>query len=77
MKIDVYSHIIPKKCMDMINKHAGKKVPMMEAAPTLTNLEERFRIMDRFPDLMQVLVPSGQPLESALEPGVTAELEAR
>jgi len=74
MKIDIYAHVIPKKCMEIINKQTGKKVPMLEATPPLTNLEERFRIMDRFADLMQVLVPSGEPLECALEPKVTAEL---
>jgi predicted TIM-barrel fold metal-dependent hydrolase len=74
MQIDIYAHIVPKKCMDMIYEHASnKKVPMLEATPTLTNLEDRFRIMDRFDDLMQVLVPSGEPLELILEPKVAAE----
>ncbi len=75
MKIDIYSHIIPKKCMDMIYEHTNNmKFPMLEAVPTLTNLEDRFRIMDRFGDLMQMLVPSGDPLELILEPKVAAEL---
>ncbi len=76
MKIDIYAHVIPQKCMDLINKHVGRRLPMIEALPTLFDLEARFRIMDKFDDYSQVLIPSGPPLESFTDPKDTAELAA-
>ncbi len=64
MKIDIYAHIIPKKYGDRLYQHTRMKLPMLEGNPTLANLEDRFQIMDRFDDLAQVLIPSGQPIES-------------
>lgn len=74
MKIDIYAHIMPKKCSDMIHKHTNRKSPIQEAMTTLTDLEKRFQIMDRFGDLVQVLVPTGEPLELIGDSKVAAEL---
>lgn len=74
MQIDIYAHIIPSKIMDMFHKNTSVKLGMFDATPSLTNLDTRFRIMDRFGDMMQVLIPSAPPLEMMLTPQAATEL---
>jgi predicted TIM-barrel fold metal-dependent hydrolase len=67
MKIDIYSHILTEKYLDEVSKRvssslAGKK--MLETQPTLWNLEERFRMMDRYDGYTQVIMMTGLPIES-------------
>ncbi len=78
MKIDIFAHIIPQKFQDALFK---KKVTMdplilqqMRAIPTLTDVELRLRIMDRFDDLVQVLTLGGLSIESAVGPQDAVEL---
>lgn len=51
MKIDVFAHIAPQKFLDALLK----KKEIMELPPTLYNLDLRFKFMDRFEGLVQVL----------------------
>jgi predicted TIM-barrel fold metal-dependent hydrolase len=74
MKIDIYAHIVTEKYLDILHKHTSMKLSLMEATPTLVNLENRFRIMDRFEGLLQVLVPGVPPLELMDDPKVAIEL---
>lgn len=60
MKIDVYPHILPPKYKEAISKKlpaaAYKPFQLMaEPFPTLTDLDNRFRIMDKHQDLVQIL----------------------
>jgi aminocarboxymuconate-semialdehyde decarboxylase len=64
VKIDIYSHIVPKNYRDRLYEYIGGKYPMIERMPTLVNLEDRLRIMDRFEDLIQVAIPTSPPIES-------------
>jgi len=51
LKIDVFAHIAPQKFLDALLK----KVKLTENPPTLSNLDLRFKFMDKFEGLVQVL----------------------
>jgi len=52
MKIDIFSHIAPRKFLDVL----FTKTKIFEnPPPTLTDIEHRFRFMDRFEGLVQIL----------------------
>lgn len=69
MIIDVFAHILPPKYLEERNKRAGAKFTSQysrypSANPGLTNLDIRFRIMDKYPDLLQILTIAGPNVES-------------
>jgi predicted TIM-barrel fold metal-dependent hydrolase len=58
MKIDIFSHILPKKYMEAVTEILPSDSywqAMIQATPTLWDLESRFRIMDRY-GVTQILV---------------------
>ncbi len=66
MKIDVFPHILPPKYKDALYKSAPSGFyiqDVIETLPTLYDLEHRFRIMDKFEGLLQVLTLSSPPIE--------------
>jgi predicted TIM-barrel fold metal-dependent hydrolase len=76
MKIDIFPHILPVKY-----KEAFQKVNQSEAfskmhniIPTLSDLDYRFRIMDEYDGLMQVLTLSAPPVENFADPKQSVEL---
>jgi len=78
MKIDIFAHVLPKKCLDALE---SKKLPGrasilddVKAVPTLYDLDRRFRIMDKFPDLVQVISLSLPSIESVVGPEDTVEI---
>lgn len=61
MKIDIYSHLIPPKLKDLMFEKQ-KTIRELQTNVCLYDLESRFRVMDRYPDLVQVLtVPGATP----------------
>lgn len=75
MKIDIYAHIMPRKYVDRLAKHISNKASeVYESIRTLWNLEERFQIMDKYGDMMQVLTPTGPPVELVTQPKESSEL---
>ena len=82
MKIDIFPHILPPKYKDALFKELGgrlgedefSKVPV--AIPTLWDLDYRFRVMDQFDDLMQVLTIAmlNDPLEKIVGPQKAVDL---
>jgi aminocarboxymuconate-semialdehyde decarboxylase len=65
MKIDIYSHLIPPKLKDLMFEKQ-KTIRELQTNTSLYDLDTRFRIMDRYPDLVQVLtVPGATPDELA------------
>ena len=54
-KIDIYTHVVPEK----YKKAVGTVMPHVEATtdqvPTLSDMDRRFAIMDRYGDMKQVL----------------------
>ena len=78
MIIDVFSHILPPRYLAERNKRAGSRLATQygkyfHANPGLTDLEVRFRAMDRYPDILHLLTIAGPNLESVLEPKDAAE----
>lgn len=72
-KIDVFNHILPVKFFERIGdyKDIGKR---MRDVPMLFDLDERFRVMDRFPDYVQVLSAGMPPIEALAGPDKSPEL---
>lgn len=71
-KIDCYTHILPRKYWSALKKRVGIKrlvdlldgeINATEATRTLLDLDERFRIMDKYKGLCQILTPTGPPLD--------------
>jgi len=61
MKIDIYCHLIPPKLKDLMFEKQ-KTIRELRTNVCLYDLDERFRLMDRYPDLIQVLsVPGATP----------------
>ena len=76
-KLDIFNHIFPKPYYDLMMKIApgledmGKRV---RGVPMLYDLDERFRVMDRFDDYQQVLSLASPPIEALGEPEIAREL---
>ncbi len=65
MKIDIYSHIMPEKYTKKyadINPEIKKRVEFRSTA--VVDLDVRLRLMDRYPDVLQVLTVANIPLET-------------
>ena len=66
MMIDVYPHILPPKykeaLFEKLPPDAYARKQQAEAFPTLTDLDLRFKIMDKYEGLVQVLTLSSLPL---------------
>ena len=65
MKIDIYSHIMPKKYTEKyakINPEIEKRVEYRSTA--VVDLDVRLRLMNRYPDILQVLTVANIPLET-------------
>jgi predicted TIM-barrel fold metal-dependent hydrolase len=75
MKIDIFTHILPEKYLAMLLKKA--KIPADSKAirnVPASNLGMRLRLMDRFPDVLQVLTVSPLPLDEFTTSEVAIEL---
>ncbi len=77
LKIDVFPHILPGKYKEALQK----KVPpgsfihrLIEAFPALTDLDLRFRVMDKYEGLVQVLTLGSPAMQDIAEPKESAEL---
>jgi len=77
MKIDIASHITPPKFRAALEKklppQITEKLPS-RFLPTLVDLDTRFRIMDSYEDMTEVLTLTSPPLEQVAEPQVAVEL---
>lgn len=74
MKIDIAAHILPEKYRTPLYKEMGTEVRLTGGTPTITDLESRFRIMDKYDDYMQVLTICGPPLDAVVSPKDAIEL---
>ena len=68
MIIDIFSHIVTKKFKEALLKKAKSNAPnlteFLEKNRVLSDIDLRLRLMDRYPDVLQVLVPATPPLET-------------
>ena len=76
MKIDIFPHILPVKYKEAFQRVNRSEVfsKMHNIIPTLYDLDYRFRIMDEYDDLRQVLTLSLPPVETSADPKQSAEL---
>ena len=79
MKIDVFCHLLPPRYLAERNRRAGSSfgtqyARYFSANPGLTDLEIRFRILDQYPDVRQLLTIAGPNIESITEPRDSVEL---
>jgi len=80
MIIDTYTHILPKKYQNGLEKKIISRditlnsVRYATAVPTLVDLEARFRIMDDYEDYIQVISIASPPIYSIAPPKVAVEL---
>jgi uncharacterized protein len=77
LKIDLFNHIFPGKFFERMLAIAGGLEDMgkrVREIPMLTDLDERFRVMDRFDEYRQVLSIASPPLEALAGPAATPDL---
>jgi len=75
LKIDAYSHIVPPRYKEALYKAAPKMHDrQVVPCPPLYDLDHRFRIMDKYEPLRQVLTLGRIPVEHVAEPAKAAEL---
>ena len=77
MKIDIFAHIFPKSYFDKMVKVApgGKDMhKRVRNVPSIVDLDERFRIMDRFDDYVQVICLGSPPIEVFGPPSISREM---
>lgn len=75
MKIDIFAHIMPEKYLTAyrkVNPVIDKRVEVY--TPPVVDLDIRFRLMERYPDVMQVLTVANVPLETFAGPKEAIEL---
>lgn len=73
MKIDIFSHILPVKFKDAIPDFP-EKLSIIDVTQAIWDLDLRFRIMDRFDGLMQVITLGYPPIENVADPAKAADL---
>src|SRR5450631_2782503 len=66
-KVDIFNHVMPLKFFERIGKR-------MREVPMLYDLDERFRVMDRFDEYQQVLSAGMPPIEALAGPKESPEL---
>ncbi len=77
MKLDIFNHIFPKPFFDRMLEVAptGKDMhKRVRDIPCIVDLDERFRIMDRFDDYAQVISLGSPPIEVFGPPPVSTDL---
>jgi aminocarboxymuconate-semialdehyde decarboxylase len=72
MKIDIFAHIMPRKYEEALDRRFGRKF-ITVYAPALTDLEQRFRIMDAYQPLRQVVTIPGPALAEVMGPEESPE----
>ncbi len=76
MKIDIYPHILPENYKRALYAKAGGNYfqAVTDGTPTLWDLDARFRAMDKYEGLTQVLTLASPSIESVFSPQDATEL---
>jgi len=77
LKVDIFNHIMPIGFFNRLQELSPNPTNMQERVrrvPMMTDLEERFRIMDSFDDYRQVLSLSSPPIEMSADLKYAVEL---
>ncbi|MGH9737520.1 MAG: amidohydrolase family protein [Candidatus Acidiferrales bacterium] len=76
-KVDVFTHIWPKAFHEKLKSVTGQMKDMhrrSEAVPMMTDLEVRFKVMDKFPGYQQILSLASPPPDAVGSPDDWREL---
>ena len=76
MKIDIYSHLFPPKLKDILFEKQ-KTIRELRTNLSVYDLDTRFHVMDRYPDLVQVLTVPGATPEDLAGPEGAVDLAKR
>ncbi len=79
MKIDIYAHLMPQKVVDAFSKRIGNMEivgmrPDEGPVKEWFDVSKRIEILNKFPDVVEVLIPTGQPLETYASPADAANI---
>lgn len=80
MIIDAYTHILPKKYQDMLEKKVTGRDPRLSTVryakivSSLRDLDARFQVMDTFDEYIQVISIASPPIYNIAPPDVAKEL---
>jgi hypothetical protein len=75
MKIDIFTHILPEKYFKSFCKKTNKVLEARGAGNrAVADLEIRLRLMDRYPDVLQVLTIGNLSLDKLVKPEEAGEL---
>ena len=77
MKIDIFNHIFPRKYFEKMLSVAPNGTDInkrVRSIPCLTDLDERFRIMDKFGDDYRQVICLSSPIETFAAPPAANEL---
>lgn len=74
MKIDVFSHILPPKYLETLNKKAKLDENRTTKNRACVDLDMRMKLMERFPDVLQVLTIAISTIETQLSQTDSIEL---
>jgi predicted TIM-barrel fold metal-dependent hydrolase len=82
-RVDAFSHILPPRYLERLEKHLELAISADQLSyyregvfrfdPSISDLDARWRAMDRFGDYRQVLVLAVPPLEEVGPPAVAAD----
>jgi aminocarboxymuconate-semialdehyde decarboxylase len=77
MKVDMFAHIMPQRYYKAL-RQMGKTIleDIKERNPSVLDIDSRLRLMDRYPDVLQVLTVMQPPLETFCTPKEATELAA-
>jgi predicted TIM-barrel fold metal-dependent hydrolase len=78
MKIDVFAHLLPPRYLAERHRRADARFASQyakyaQANKGLTDLDLRFRVMDKYPDVRQILTIAGPNIESITSPADAVE----
>ena len=76
MKIDIYNHVVPMPYLDMAKQHSKDPgiVKRMVGVRLLWDIEARVEMLERFPDVRQVLTLGMPPPEVLGGPDLSPQL---
>ena len=77
MKIDIFNHIFPAAYFERMGQVApGAKdiIGRVRRIPSIVDLDERFRIMDKFDGYVQVLTLGAPPIETFGPPPIAGQM---
>jgi predicted TIM-barrel fold metal-dependent hydrolase len=76
-KIDIFNHIFPKSFYDKMVKTVSGGAHMQKRVrniPCIVDLDERFRIMDKFKEYVQIISIPNPPIEVLGPPPISTDL---